>query len=89
MEWITDGCGGMLDKFEGEFTSPGYPGYYPPSTVCEWKITSEHGNTIEIVIEDFSFETSKTCQYDYLAVGIFIPNSSSLTVIFILDLQWR
>ncbi|KAL5234243.1 hypothetical protein ACI65C_001653 [Semiaphis heraclei] len=68
LEWIVDGCGGILDQPEGEFTSPGYPSFYPPSTTCEWNIVADYGNTIEISIEDFWFESSKSCISDALVI---------------------
>jgi len=72
LEWIVDGCGGILDQPDGEFTSPGYPSFYPPSTTCEWNIVADYGNTIEISIEDFWFESSKSCISDALVVCINI-----------------
>ncbi|XP_022177373.1 cubilin-like [Myzus persicae] len=68
LEWIVDGCGGLLDQPEGEFTSPGYPAFYPPSTTCEWNIVADYGNTIEITILDFWFESSRSCTFDALAI---------------------
>ncbi|KAF0762933.1 cubilin, partial [Aphis craccivora] len=68
LEWIVDGCGGVLDQYEGEFTSPGYPLFYPPSTTCEWTIVADYGYTIEITIQDFWFETSTSCTLDALAI---------------------
>ncbi|VVC39263.1 EGF-like, conserved site,EGF-like calcium-binding domain,CUB domain,EGF domain,EGF-like calcium- [Cinara cedri] len=68
LEWIVDGCGGTLNKFSGEFTSPRYPQYYPSSTTCEWNIVSEYGYSIEITIEDLSIETSSSCTKDFLAI---------------------
>jgi len=71
MEWIVDGCGGTLNKYSGEFTSPGYPGYYPTSTTCEWTISVDYGFTIEITILDFWLEASGgSCIFDSLAVCI-------------------
>lgn len=70
LEWTVEGCGGTLDKYYGEFTSPGYPGSYPGSTTCEWHIIVDYGYTIEITIEDFWLETSSTCSFDFLAVCI-------------------
>jgi len=70
LEWIVDGCGGTLNQPEGEFTSPGYPGFYPPSTTCEWNIVADYGYIIEITIVDFWFEVSKSCALDALAVCI-------------------
>jgi len=71
MEWIVHGCGGVLNKYFGEFESPGYPGYYPTNTTCEWIITVEYGSTIQITIEDFWMEDSTgSCVFDSLAVCI-------------------
>jgi len=70
LEWIVDGCGGTLDQPEGEFISPGYPGFYPPSTTCEWNIVADYGYIIEITIVDFWFEISRSCELDALAVCI-------------------
>lgn len=72
IEWAVVGCGGTLDTYVGEFTSPGYPGYYPDSTSCEWHIIVEHGYTIEITIEDLWLETANSCFFDYLAVCLNI-----------------
>ncbi|XP_050435751.1 cubilin [Adelges cooleyi] len=68
LEWIVDGCGGVLNQPDGEFTSPGYPGVYPSSVSCEWKIVVDYGNTIEITVEDFWFESSLSCNFDFLAI---------------------
>lgn len=72
MEWMVDGCGGTLDKFSGEFTSPGYPGFYPSSTTCEWHIIVDNGNTVQIEIEDIWFENSPSCIHSFLAVCILL-----------------
>jgi len=68
IEWIVDGCGGVLNKLEGEFTSPEYPEYYSFSTTCEWNIIVDNGFIIEITIEDLWFEASGSCLFDYMAV---------------------
>lgn len=70
LEWIVDGCGGTLKKPKGEFTSPGYPGFYPSNIFCEWKIITDYGKTVQMIIEDFSFETIRDCIYDFLAVRL-------------------
>lgn len=70
IEWIINGCGGLLDQSVGEFMSPGYPGYYPASITCEWNIIVDHGQIIEITIQDLWLETTINCTYDFLAVCI-------------------
>lgn len=70
IEWIVDGCGGVLNKFQGEFSSPEYPRFYSLSTTCEWNIIIDNGHIVEITIEDLWFETSGSCLTDYLAVCI-------------------
>ncbi|XP_050535178.1 cubilin [Daktulosphaira vitifoliae] len=68
LEWITDGCGGILNRPYGKFSSPGYPGIYPNSVSCEWKIVVEHGKTVMVTVNDFWFESSDKCIFDYLAI---------------------
>ncbi|XP_029345465.1 cubilin isoform X2 [Acyrthosiphon pisum] len=68
IEWIVDGCGGVLNKFQGEFTSPEYPRFYSLSTTCEWNIIINKGYIVEITIEDLWFETSGSCLIDYLDI---------------------
>lgn len=77
MEWIVNGCGGILDQSEGEFMSPGYPGNYPANIACEWNIITDHGHTIEITVQDFWLDSSLTCDFDFFAVRI---TSSSLNL---------
>ncbi|CAI6368736.1 unnamed protein product [Macrosiphum euphorbiae] len=68
IEWIVDGCGGVLNKLQGEFSSPEYPKFYSLSTTCEWNIVINNGHIVEITIEDLWFETSGSCLTDYLAI---------------------
>jgi len=72
IEWIVNGCGGVLNKLQGEFASPEYPGFYNSRTTCEWNIITNYGHTIEITIQDIWFETSKSCSFDYIAVCIYV-----------------
>lgn len=68
IEWIVDGCGGVLNRMQGEFTSPEYPRYYSFGTTCEWNIIADDGDIIEITIQDLWFESSGSCSFDYIAV---------------------
>ncbi|VVC39264.1 EGF-like, conserved site,EGF-like calcium-binding domain,CUB domain,EGF domain,EGF-like calcium- [Cinara cedri] len=68
MEWIVDGCGGVLKQFKGGFTSPGYPRSSPINSTCEWNIITEYGLTIQITIHEFSFESRSPCSSGSLLI---------------------
>lgn len=69
LEYEIQGCGGMLNKPEGSFTSPNYPKPYPRNTHCQWIIEVEYGHLVEISFLDFDFETSDGCAQDGLIVS--------------------
>ncbi|XP_078494058.1 bone morphogenetic protein 1-like [Ciona intestinalis] len=55
----TELCGGTLDPALDTpqyFTSPGYPGDYPPSQECWWTIAAPTGSLIQFTFEHFSTE---------------------------------
>lgn len=59
LEWTTYGCGGLLTKPAGNFTSPGYPSGYPTNIDCEWLIEVDYAHSIELTLLDVStFEMS-------------------------------
>jgi hypothetical protein len=64
------GCGGNLKKPSGQFTSPGYPRGYPNNTECEWTITVDWGQSVELTVEDFSIESSPNCRLDSVTVSL-------------------
>lgn len=68
LEWIVDGCGGVLKQHKGIFTSPDYPRSSPVNSTCEWNIITEYGFTIVIAIENFTFESSSSCSSSFLSV---------------------
>lgn len=68
MEYEIRGCGGVLQKPEGHFTSPNYPNQYPHDTHCQWAIQVDYGYLIEITFRDFDFEASIGCLQDGLVV---------------------
>jgi len=63
------GCGGILRKPSGKFTTPGYPLGYPNNTVCEWTITVDWGHSVELTVEDFSMHNVPNCFLDSLTVS--------------------
>lgn len=66
------GCGGVLTELSSRvFTTPNYPSHYQPGIVCDWIIRADHGNTIEVTIDSFEFDSSNNCRFD----GLFISNS--------------
>lgn len=70
LEYEMQGCGGILNKPEGSFTSPNYPNNYPHNIQCQWIIEIEYGHLIEITFSDFDFEASQDCKPDGLIVCI-------------------
>ncbi|NWQ58960.1 MFRP protein, partial [Neopipo cinnamomea] len=47
-------CGGTLRGPEGSFSSPNYPGPYPPDALCIWHIEVGPGLAIQLKMETFS-----------------------------------
>ncbi|NWY14990.1 MFRP protein, partial [Aphelocoma coerulescens] len=47
-------CGGTLRGPEGSFSSPNYPGPYPPNALCVWRIEVGAGLAIQLRMETFS-----------------------------------
>ena len=48
--------------------SPGYPGNYPHSRNCEWRVTVESGRQILLNVTSFNVEPHTDCDYDYLEI---------------------
>lgn len=89
MEWIMNGCGGVLKQYKGEFTSPEYPKSSPVNSTCEWNIIAEYGSTIEITMNDFSFESTSPCSSGFLSVRLTtIIIQCFETLLLFLDFQW-
>ena len=68
LEWRVDGCGGILKKATGDLTSPNYPNVYPVNVVCEWRIETALGTSIQLVIHEFDLEGARDCKYDFLHI---------------------
>lgn len=56
LEYESIGCGGILSKPEGVFSTPNYPKPYPLDTECLWTIQVDYGHLIEITFHDFDFD---------------------------------
>ncbi|KAG8449760.1 hypothetical protein GDO86_016420 [Hymenochirus boettgeri] len=61
-------CGGAYYVSGKTFTSPGYPGNYPPNVDCTWTITAPVGYKISLKITDFEAEISTSCKNDNLYI---------------------
>ncbi|KAG8434075.1 hypothetical protein GDO86_012447, partial [Hymenochirus boettgeri] len=61
-------CGGAYYVSGKTFTSPGYPGNYPPNMDCTWTITAPVGKKVSLNINDFNIETGYGCIYDNLYI---------------------
>ncbi|XP_058713057.1 membrane frizzled-related protein [Poecile atricapillus] len=59
-------CGGTLRGAEGSFSSPNYPGPYPPNALCIWRIEVGAGLAIQLRMETFSVEGTASCLFDRL-----------------------
>ncbi|XP_062364768.1 membrane frizzled-related protein [Cinclus cinclus] len=57
-------CGGTLQGPEGSFSSPNYPGPYPPNALCIWRIEVGAGLAIQLRMETFSVEGTASCLFD-------------------------
>ncbi|XP_055003963.1 ST14 transmembrane serine protease matriptase a [Boleophthalmus pectinirostris] len=65
-------CGGQLSGERGFFTSPNFPNYYPPDTLCQWTVTVPEGKAVKVTFNKFLLEEprqgSKTCRKDYVDI---------------------
>lgn len=52
LEWAIHGCGELLTKPVGSFTSPGYPSGYPINIDCEWLIEVDYAHSIELTLHE-------------------------------------
>ncbi|XP_069577089.1 ST14 transmembrane serine protease matriptase a [Brachyistius frenatus] len=67
-------CGGQLRGDEGNFSSPNYPNYYPPSTTCQWSIEVSKDKAVKVTFKKFFLsepgqENKKGCHKDYVKVN--------------------
>ena len=62
-------CGGELTGSEGNINSPGYPGNYPPSQDCYWRVITAPGTLITFAFGTLSLEHHPNCNFDFLEVS--------------------
>ncbi|KAL8573023.1 hypothetical protein ACOMHN_010453 [Nucella lapillus] len=68
LQYVTNGCGGMLSGPSGNFTSPNYPNPYQHATTCEWTITVNTNYAISLTFHDFDMEGHQNCSFDAVEV---------------------
>ncbi|XP_069007315.1 cubilin [Embiotoca jacksoni] len=61
-------CGGELTAPYGSINSPGYPGNYPPSRDCYWRLAVQPGLLITFAFGTLSLEQHPDCNYDFLEI---------------------
>ncbi|CAM9531973.1 unnamed protein product [Lampetra fluviatilis] len=61
-------CGGELSNDYGDFSSPGYPGNYPPNRDCFWTVSVSPGRLITFAFGALHLETHPDCNYDFLEI---------------------
>uniref|UniRef100_A0A3Q3M554 Membrane frizzled-related protein n=1 Tax=Labrus bergylta TaxID=56723 RepID=A0A3Q3M554_9LABR len=62
------GCGGVLTDSEGSFSSPNYPGSYPPNLLCLWVIRVPPPFLVQIHVSSLTIEGPSPCLFDWLEV---------------------
>ncbi|XP_077015414.1 cubilin-like [Tamandua tetradactyla] len=68
LQWAIHGCGGEQSGAGGSFSSPGYPGRYPPNRECIWYLRAAPGSSVHLTVHDFDVEYHASCNYDVLEV---------------------
>ncbi|NP_001121238.1 uncharacterized protein LOC100158314 [Xenopus laevis] len=66
--YSTVSCGGTYISQSNNFSSPGYPAEYPPSTTCSWSIYAPVGSKIVLSINDIDLEYGLRCMFDSLII---------------------
>ncbi|CAH1775425.1 unnamed protein product [Owenia fusiformis] len=61
-------CGGDFTAPTGVFTSPNFPGQYPHSRQCSWRITVATDRRVTLQFTSFNLEPGLSCSYDYVLV---------------------
>lgn len=90
-------CGGYLREAQGTFSSPYYPGHYPPNINCTWDIEVPNHRNVKVSFKLFYLLEPNvplgTCPKDYVEINgekycgerpqfVVASNSSRITVHF-------
>ncbi|XP_075383998.1 suppressor of tumorigenicity 14 protein [Tenrec ecaudatus] len=90
-------CGGYLRQAQGTFSSPYYPGHYPPNMNCTWTIEVPNSQYVKVRFKIFYLVepnmSPASCTKDYVEVNgekycgersqfVVTSNSSKITVRF-------
>ncbi|XP_003223223.2 suppressor of tumorigenicity 14 protein [Anolis carolinensis] len=66
-------CGGVLTGTSGNFTTPYYPGHYPPGIDCVWNIKVPKDKNVKIRFKEFFIVEpgipSDSCTKDYVEIN--------------------
>ncbi|KAM4847907.1 suppressor of tumorigenicity 14 protein [Urocitellus parryii] len=91
------GCGGSLRESQGTFSSPYYPGHYPPNIDCTWNIEVPKNKNVKVRFKIFYLVEPNlplgTCPKDYVEINgekycgersqfVVSSNSNKITVRF-------
>ncbi|XP_038578939.1 cubilin [Micropterus salmoides] len=61
-------CGGTYIGQRGMIHSPGFPGNYPDSSICEWYLEGPTGHYLTLSYGNFSLQAAPGCSADYVEV---------------------
>ncbi|XP_051012071.1 suppressor of tumorigenicity 14 protein [Acomys russatus] len=90
-------CGGFLSRAQGTFSSPYFPGHYPPNINCTWNIKVPNNQNVKVRFKLFYLVDPNiplgTCPKDYVEINgekycgerpqfVVSSNSSEITVRF-------
>lgn len=90
-------CGGFLSETQGTFSSPYYPGHYPPNINCTWNIQVPNNRNVKVRFKLFYLVDPDvpvgSCTKDYVEINgekycgeksqfVVSSNSSKITVHF-------
>nr|XP_045000782.1 suppressor of tumorigenicity 14 protein [Jaculus jaculus] len=90
-------CGGSLHQAQGTFSSPYYPGHYPPNMDCTWNIKVPNNQYVKVRFKLFYLVEPSvplgSCSKDYVEINgekycgqraqfVVTSNSSQITVRF-------